>query len=282
MEVVPIIITPNYDRKYDSTNFGQFMNSLLPILLKLKEENRNKFVRDQVIKTLSEEFGSEGQSFSSLYPSYDSFSEREKEDQYFGVCSYHLEMLNINKINSKNLFQEGDKYYTPYVNEPLFDEFIECDEFDSISGKGSLGVVGSIGSLVLRIKLDSEYFPIIEIQDLLDFSNSIQISSKDDWIEKVDKVVSPIYNTYFRSITSSMRTLETSIDLERIKREPIFYELKERELKQINDLFEHWTLLNIDSGLFIDAFGMVARVLSIINTKYAFIIENNNPKMIKI
>ena len=281
MEVVPIIITPNYDRKFDSSNLGELMNSLLPILFKLKEENKNIFVRNQIIKTLSEEFGSEGQSFSSLYPSYNCFSKREKEDQYFRLCSYHLEKLNINKINSMNLYRDGDKYYTPFKNEPLFNEFVVCDEFDPISDKGLLGVVGSIGSLLLRIKLDSDYFPIIEIQDLSDFSNSIQISSKDDWIEKVDKVVSPIHD-YFRSISSSIRALETSLDLERIKREPIFYELKERELKQINDLLEYWTFLDIDSGFFVDSFGIIARLLSMINTRYAFIIENNNPKMIKI
>lgn len=282
MEVVPIIITPNYDRKFDSSNLGELMNSLLPILLKLKEENKNKFVKNQIIKTLSEEFGSEGQSFISFYPSYNSLSKREKEDQFFGICSYHLEKLNINKVNSMNLYGKGDKYYTPYKIEPLFNEFVVCDEFDPISDKGLLGVVGCIDSLILKIKLDSDYFPIIEIQDLSDFSNSILISSKDDWIEKVDKVVSPIYDTCYRSISSSMRTIETSLDLERIKREPVFYELKEKELKQINDLLEYWTFLDVDSGFFIDSFGMVARLLSMINTRYAFIIENNNPKMIKI
>lgn len=282
MEVVPIIITPNYDRKFDSSNLGELMNSLLPILLKLKEENKNKFVKNQIIKTLSEEFGSEGQSFVSFYPSYNSLSKREKEDQFFGLCRYHLEKLNINKVNSMNLYGVGDKYYTPYKIEPLFNEFVVCDEFDPISDKGSLGVVGCIDSLILKIKLDSDYFPIIEIQDLSDFSNSILISSKDDWIEKVDKVVSPIYDTCYRSISSSMRTIETSLDLERIKREPVFYELKEKELKQINDLLEYWTFLDVDSGFFIDSFGMVARLLSMINTRYAFIIENNNPKMIKI
>lgn len=282
MEVVPIIITPNYDRKFDSSNLGELMNSLLPILLKLKEENKNKFVKDQIIKTLSEEFGSEGQSFVSFYSSYNGLSKREKEDQYFGLCRYHLEKLNINKVNSMNLYMECDKYYTPYKNEPLFNEFVVCDEFDPISDKGFLGVVGCIDSLILKIKLDSDYFPIIEIQDLSDFSNSMLISSKDDWIEKVDKVVSPIYDTCYRSISSSMRTIETSLDLERIKREPVFYELKEKELKQINDLLEYWTFLDVDSGFFIDSFGMVARLLSMINTRYAFIIENNNPKMIKI
>ena len=282
MEVVPIIITPNYDRKFDSSNLGELMNSLLPILLKLKEENRNKFVRNQIIKTLSEEFGSEGQFFLSTYPTYQSFSKMEKEDQYFGICGYHLEKLNINRINSMNLYKDGDKYYTPYKIEPLFNEFVVCNEFEPISDKGSLCVVGSIGSLILRIQLDSDYFPIIEIQDLSNFSNSILISSKDDWIEKIDKVVSPIYDTCFRSISTSMRTIETSLDLERIKREPIFYELEEKELKLINDLLEYWTFLDIDSGFFIDSFGMVARLLSMINTRYAFIIENNNPKMIKI
>ena len=101
MEVVPIIITPNYDRKFDSSNLGELMNSLLPILFKLKEENKNKFVRNQIIKTLSEEFGSEGQSFVSFYPSYNSLSKKEKEDQYLGLCKYHLEKLNINKDELK-------------------------------------------------------------------------------------------------------------------------------------------------------------------------------------
>ena len=201
------------------------------------------------------------------------------------MAKYWLSFLNTDcliKVNSLE-YRKEDTTTPRYI--PLFKTFTLTEEYktDINSGKDSaeVGLIGATNTAILKLSTKSGYFPVIEIQNLLNPLDTVLIKNEKDWKELIlepkkqfdlceTDLINPLSNFYYNK--TEVYGKKSNI------------ELGEELLTEINNYLNNWTRIDygkVYNHLDFKIFEYLTKVLGAIEPRYALVTDDNNINLIK-
>lgn len=258
-----------------------FYHYLISSVLRLKETHEFEYIKNQVLINLG---GIGSKQLEVVY--------RKNHKIQYSVSSakFWLSFLNKDLLIKVNSLEYRKENTTSPRCIPLFKIFTLMEEYktDINSGKDSaeVGLVGATNTTILRLSAKSGYFPVIEIQNLLNPLDTVLIENEKDWEELIDEpknqfdlceteVMESLSNFYYNRV---IPTLTEASD----KKSNI--ELDEELLAKINNYLNNWTRIDygkVYNHLDFKIFEYLTKVLGAIEPRYALVTDDNNINLIK-
>lgn len=262
--------------------FDLFRYYLISSVLKLKESHEFEYIKNQVLTTLGD-IGSA--RLEVLY------KKKHKIQHSVNIAKFWLSFLNLDYLIKENCIENRKKVAitAPLLRNPLFRIFTLMEEYktDTNSGENSaeVGLVGATNTTILRLSAKSGYFPVIEIQNLLNPLDTVLIKNEKDWEELIDEPNSQSDIDAINLFEHLSSFHEGNLKLTAVsgKRENI--ELDEDLLTEINNYLNNWTRIgygkehrgSCESRIF----EHLTQILGAIEPRYALVTNNNNINLIK-
>lgn len=258
-----------------------FYHYLVSSVLRLKETHEFEYIKNQVLTCLG---GIGSKRLQVVY------KKNHKIQYSVSSAKFWLSLLNMDpliKVNSLEYRKEGT---TSPRCIPLFKIFTLMEEYktDIDSGKNSaeVGLVGATNTTILRLCAKSGYFPVIEIQNLLNPLDTVLIKNEKDWKELIDEpkkqfdlceteLMEPLSNFYYNRVIPTLTEVSG-------KKSNI--EIGEVLLTKINNYLNNWTRFDygkVYNHLDFKIFEYLTRVLGAIEPRYALVTNNNSINLIK-
>lgn len=265
---------------YNPSPIPLFYHYLISSVLRLKETHEFEYIKNQVLTNLG---------VIGLDQLKVNYRKNNKIQYSVNRAKFWLSFINLDYLIKDNSIEnwKGDTT-TPLLRIPLFKIFTLMEEYktDTNSGKNSaeVGLVGATNTTVLRLSSRSGYFPVIEIQNLLNSLDTVLIKNEKDWKELIDEpknkfdlcetdLINPLSNFYYnRAMPSAGLGKKSNI------------EIGEGLLAKINNYLNNWTRFDygkVYNHLDFKIFEYLTKVLGAIEPRYALVTDNNNINLIK-
>jgi len=265
-----------------SHTFDLFRYYLISSVLKLKESHEFEYIKNQVLTTL------DGIGSARLEVIYE---KNHKIQHSVNIAKFWLSFLNLDYLIKENCIENRKKVAitASLLRNSLFKIFTLMEEYktDTNSGKDSVevGLVGATNTTILRLSTKSGYFPVIEIQNLLNPLDTVLIKNEKDWDEFIFE---PNNQFDISAITliehlSSFYDCNLKLTAASGKRENI--ELDKELLTEINNYLNNWTRIGYgrehQDSCESKIFEHLTRILGAIEPRYALVTDDNNINLIK-
>jgi hypothetical protein len=266
---------------YNPSPIPLFYHYLISSVLRLKETHEFEYIKNQVLINLG------GIGSKQLEVNY---RKNHKIQHSVNRAKYWLSFLNIDCLIKVNSLEYRKENATSPRCIPLFKIFNLMEEYktDINSGKNSaeVGLVGATNTTILRLSAKSGYFPVIEIQNLLNPLDTVLIKNEKDWEEFIfepknqfdlceTELMEPLTNFYYNMVIPTLT--EGSGKKSNI-------ELGEKLLTEINNYLNNWTRIDygkVYNHLDFKIFEYLTKVFGAIEPRYALVTDNDNINLIK-
>lgn len=256
-----------------------FYHYLVSSVLKLKETHKFEYIKNQVLISLG------GIGLDKLKVVY---KKNHKIQHSVNMAKYWLSFLNTDcliRVNSLE-YRKEDTTTPRYI--PLFKTFTLTEEYktDINSGKDSAEVdlVGTTNTAILRLSAKSGYFPVIEIQNLLNPLDTVLVKNEKDWKEFIFEPK----NKFDLCETELMENLSNyyynKLNFTEVSGKKSNIELGEELLTGINNYLNNWTRIDygkVYNHLDLKLFKCLTQILGAIEPRYALVTDNNSINLIK-
>jgi len=258
-----------------------FYHYLVSSVLRLKETHEFEYIKNQVLTNLGE---IRSARLEVVY------MKNRKIQHSVNGAKFWLSFLNLDYLIKKNCIENRKKVAitTPPLRNPLFKIFTLMEEYktDTNSGKDSaeVGLVGTTNTTVLRLSTKSGYFPVIEIQNLLNPLDTVLIKNEKDWKELIDEPKKQFDLCETELMEHLSNFYYNNLKLTEVSGEKSNIELGEKLLTKINNYLNNWTRIDygkVYNHLDFKIFEHLTRILGAIEPRYAIVTDNNNINLIK-
>jgi hypothetical protein len=258
-----------------------FYHYLISSVLRLKETHEFEYIKNQVLINLG---GIGSKRLGVVY------KKNHKNQHSVNIAKFWLSFLNTDLLIKVNSLEHRKENATSPRCIPLFKIFNLMEEYktDISSGKNSaeISLVGATNTTILRLSAKSGYFPVIEIQNLLNPLDTVLIKNEKDWDEFISEpknqfdlceteLMEPLTNFYYNMVIPTLT--EGSGKKSNI-------ELSGELLTKINNYLNNWTRFDygkVYNHLDFKIFEYLTKVLGAIEPRYALVTNNNSINLIK-
>lgn len=261
--------------------FDLFRYYLISSVLRLKKTHEFEYIKNQVLTNLG---GIGSKRLEVVY------KKNHKIQHSVNIAKFWLSILNLDYLIKENCIENRKKVAitAPLLHNPLFKTFTLMEEYksDINSGRDSVevGLVGTSNTTILRLSTKSGYFPVIEIQNLLNPLDTVLIKNEKDWEELIDEPNSQFDIAAINLIEHLSSFYDSNLELTAVsgKRD---IELDEELLTEINNYLNNWTRIGYGkeyrSSCESKIFEYLTKVLGAIEPRYALVTNNNSINLIK-
>lgn len=261
---------------YNPSPIPLFYHYLVSSVLKLRETHKFEYIKNQVLIKL----GGIGSKLLQVV-----YKKNHKIQRSVNRAKYWLSFLNIDCLIKVNSLEYRKENATSPRCIPLFKIFTLMEEYktDIISGKDSaeVGLVGTTNTTILRLSAKSGYFPVIEIQNLLNPLDTVLIKNEKDWKELIEEPK----NQFYKCETDLLNPLSNFYyNKTEVSGKKSNIEIGEVLLTKINNYLNNWTRFDygkVYNHLDFKIFEYLTKVLGAIEPRYALVTDNNSINLIK-